>query len=713
MSATRVAAKPAELRIPPGPAITIDDLPITVKDNEAAHSETSHYDANASEERRCLHELFSDMAKRIPASIAINAWDGVLTYDEVDKESSTVARYLKSIGIINRPETSVCLLFGKSCWMTVATIGVLKAGGTCVPLDLRDPIVRLRKIVQDVGATTVLCCPDYEDLAKKLGSAVTLVSSIPFYRAGNDDQPWHSNPSTAAFIMYTSGSTGVPKGIVQEHGGLCYAVTRLARELCHTSTSRVLQFAAYTFDVSIGDTFATFANGGCLMVPSEDTRINHLTDYIVRERITHACITPTIARQLDREKISTLEVLALGGEPLTKTDIQHWQARTTLINIYGVTEASIWCTSAAVAQHAGEPANIGSGFSCMSWVVDEDDHDILLKPGEEGELLLSGPAITRGYLNDSCKTMERFIKAPGWAVTTGYPTTTRFFKTGDLAHMTDDGTIVLLGRKDEQIKIHGHRVERGEIEYHMSQLLETPEIAVDQVIFCGEDSGHIDDSVLIGFIGVGYDFDDADQAGLHMASADLKTALINAIHTLRSRLFTILPSYMMPQVYLPIRALPETASGKTDRKSLRERASRLTRKQCLAFCDGDVSPNPAAHEGGETCPLSYTQTESVLRGLWIKVLKETPESKINGESNFFQLGGYSAAAMRLVSTANAKGLPLSIVDVFQTPTLAGMAATIDVKVDMLRLTEDLKNVDVNAPVDEIEDHAVPRISVEA
>lgn len=236
----------------------------------------------------------------------------------------------------------------------------------------------------------------------------------------------------------------------------------------YNTSSRILQFAANTFDVSIGDIFGALFYGGCVCVPSDDQRINDLSAIIRKMDVNQACLTPTIAQTLNRSEIPSLKTIALGGESLTRKDLEMWSQGVRLINIYGATEATIWCMASEVGKREDStPSNIGKSFAGVTWVVDTFEHNRLASVGAVGELVIEGPLLARGYHNDSKKTAAAFIGNAAWAKHFKPDRRRQFFKTGDLVRYNLDSTLNFIGRKDTQVKLRGQRVELGEIEYYL------------------------------------------------------------------------------------------------------------------------------------------------------------------------------------------------------------------------------------------------------
>ncbi|KAJ5498185.1 HC-toxin synthetase [Penicillium expansum] len=322
-----------------------------------------------------------------------------------------------------------------------STMAVMKASVACVNLDPAHPQSRLETIVKDAKATVLLTNPRHADV---LGTSVVLQAVvvtedfISSLKGLTHELPTIS-PQNVAYVLFTSGSTAKPKGIVIEHGSLCSSSKAHGTRWGIGPGTRLLQFAAYTFDVSCADIFTTLQRGGCICIPSEEQRLNDLPGAINSFQCNWAFLTPMIAALLPADNLPSLKTLVLGGEASTRDTIAKWHSVLDLIVCYSPAECSVYCSGAPPAIATSNPADLG----CV------------------GELLLQGPTVARGYLHDAEKTSQAFVSNPIWAPLSG----SRFYRTGDLVQYNEDGTIRFVGRKDTQVKVRGQRVELGEIEH--------------------------------------------------------------------------------------------------------------------------------------------------------------------------------------------------------------------------------------------------------
>ncbi|MCJ1378045.1 hypothetical protein MMC17_001141 [Xylographa soralifera] len=607
----------------------------------------------------CVHNLIEEQAHTRPDYPAIVSWDGELSHIELDELSSRLAFYLSRNMHIG-PESLIPVCFEKSRWAIVAMLAVLKAGGACVPLDPKHPVNRIETIVTELGSkgagiilTSATTAPMLCAIKPVLIVGSSLLDNISEYPERMNEK---GQPSSAAFVVFTSGSTGKPKGIVIEHKAVCTSAREHGRKIKLNTSSRVLQFAAYTFDISFSDIFVTLIYGGCVCIPSEHDRMNNLVGAIQSMKANQVCLTSTVASQLQPEDVQSLKVLVVAGEPMTKEVVERWAEHVALINMYGPAECTIYCIGQPDIRREDSPTIIGRGVGALVWIVSPEDLNSLLPVGAVGEILIEGPTLAREYLNDDAQTKAAFIEDPNWVVkaTSSVTVGRRFYKTGDLARYDYDGSVHFVGRKDDgQLKIRGQRVELGEIEYQLRANLPTHVGAIALVIM---PNGR---PTLAGFVTVGVD-GSGDSSLEDIASSAAQLDRLNSLTAgIESKMSSVLPSYMVPSVFIPISSIPLTASGKTNRRKLQQLAAGLSLDQITAFRSlktEHIEPS--------------TSMEKRLYDLWKVLLKI---SDIGIENNFFELGGDSITAMRLVASARKAGLSLTVDKIFKHPVLSEMA----------------------------------------
>ncbi|KAL8330539.1 hypothetical protein RB593_001516 [Gaeumannomyces tritici] len=629
---------------------------------------------------RCIHDLVSDQCVVAPDKVAVEAWDGTFTYREVDALSTILARQLRSSAGVHVGDI-VVLVFEKSRWTTPALLGVLKAGAAFALTDPSQPEARLRSIVAQTRARAVVSSELQVGLATRISHdankdnggkpAKVLVASDAtlLEHAG-----WGFGasamflpvvpPSSPMYVIFTSGSTGIPKGVVCSHANFVSGAFPRAQAVGYRSSSRVFEFASYAFDVSIDCMLCTLMVGGTVCVPSEAGRVDDLGAAILASGANMAHMTPSVARVLsDSERVMrALHVLGLGGEAVSAGDAAAWSRLTKVIIAYGPSECTVGCTINDEVCAAN--TTIGKGKGAATWIVDPEDHDRLMPVGSVGELLVEGPVVGLGYLGQPNKTAEVFISDPTWLVE-GYAGKAPgrkglLYKTGDLVKYDPNGFIVFVGRKDQQVKLRGQRVELSEIEHHLrGKLPHGVKIAAEVIKPGGADP------TLVAFVSeplaASPKLEGISKKRPQDATARFSSDLAAILADMDNLLGEELPRYMVPTAYIPLKEMPALPSAKTDRKKLRALGNAMSREDIaklrLVYA---VSTKPT------------TDMEKALQGLWRKTLNTDLE--IGLEDSFFGVGGDSLRAMKLVSAARAEGIVLTVAEVFIHHTLKAMAA---------------------------------------
>ncbi|KAH8896009.1 acetyl-CoA synthetase-like protein [Thozetella sp. PMI_491] len=600
---------------------------------------------------QCVHDMIKAMAHELPDREAVHAWDARLTYQQLEEMSTQLSYYLATLGVTSN--TIVPLCFDKSAWAIVAMLAVMKSGGACVSLNPEHPIRRLQEIANDVGARIIISAPHHANRFDMFSQSVVPVGigcSFPVTFTTPSDAI--VSPGDPAFIIMTSGSTGKPKGVVLDHRALS-ASMRAHRPLLEMHGRRILQFASYTFDISIAEIFTTLSCGGTVCVPSEHDRMNNLVKFINEFNIDWVCLTPTVANLIQPADVPSIETLILSGEAPTKALLTSWADSVKLFNAYGPSECSIWSSIGKHVPTTTSATNIGYGAGTRLWIAEIDDCNRLAPLGCVGELLVDGPIVAQGYHQNPEKTANVFIEDPAWVRDFDGPHEgRRMYRTGDLARYSADGTIEYLGRKDSQSKLYGQRVEMGEIEYHVKKMRPRwREVAAEVIDLPNK-------KALAVFFDAG---DSTKVSGNYEAPLCLTIAEQVELRILRDDLLAVLPSYMIPSIWLPVHELPKTTSGKLDRKALGAFLGGIPINEIEQFllCNS-------------TKRAPETDAEKTITALWAKVLG-TPESTIGVDDTFFGLGGDSISAMRLVSIARARGFTLTVANIFRHPRLADLA----------------------------------------
>lgn len=659
------------------PYSLIKDLDLCSEEDVATIRAWSEPVPSAHEE--CVDQVIAQRYAEEPDALAVSAWDGELTYQELDQRAATLATHLASRGV--RGETFVALCFEKSKWTIVALLAVLKVGGAYVLLDPSYPQARMQAMCDDLQVSLALASPSLAATAESVMAQVMVVSEDAY--AVNHDAPDVSSgeglgarhhPGNALYAVFTSGSTGRPKGIVVDHGPFCSRAATTGQALGIQRNSRVLQFASHAFDVVNRDVLFTLMLGACICIPSETDRVNRLETFMTDQRVSWASITPSVADLLDPTKVPHLQTLVLVGEAMSPGTLATWAHCVQVFNGYGPAECVTLCSVRSGMTRDSDPHNIGRGEGSLLWLVDPRDHHRLMPVGAVGEILVAGVAVGRGYVNDQEKTDAVFLQDTAWLRRVCPQFRGRLYKTGDLAQYTGDadGSMRFLGRKDNQVKIHGQRVELGEVEQHVRSTL-APEgiehVVVDLISLpaLSSSTGN-DERRLTAFL--------ASSGGKSVEcdrEEDLRAMLgpveqaPDYLSTLQSHLVASLPRYMVPVVIIPLLHLPLNRSGKTDRKTLRRIHGAMQPSE-MALCMGTDHEHVPCEDS-----LALTRDEEWLRTQWSRVLN-IAESSIGRHDNFFHRGGDSLAAIKLVGLARDAGVALTFEVTFLEPTLAAQAS---------------------------------------
>lgn len=435
----------------------------------------------------------------------------------------------------------------------------------------------------------------------------------------------------------------------------------------------MLQFAAHTFDASLVEILTSLMTGGCVCVPDEDERLNDLAGAIDRLRVNHAALTPSFIGFLSPAAVPGLRRLILAGEAMAPSHIATW-SHITLVNGYGPAESSV---AAVVNSHVGpdtEPADIGLPCGMRCWLVDPADHHRLVPVGCVGELLLEGPSLSRGYLNDAAKTEQSFIFDPAWAQPSAGRR--RFYKTGDLARYNSvSGSLSYVGRKDTQVKVHGQRIELGEIEHHLAV-----DESVQHALILLPKSGPLENR-LVAVLSLAESSNPAINGTHEKQTNSPMPSLVGdpsvtepMLQHIRERLSARLPAYMIPSVWLCVDAVPMLTSRKMDRKAVTTWVEDvISTEECQRIIMGH-NPALVAESAGDSESNPLTETETTLRDIWSVVLN-LPAAQIGlDDRSFLSLGGDSISAMACASRAKKAHLGLTVQEVLRAKSLRQLAA---------------------------------------
>jgi amino acid adenylation domain-containing protein len=577
-------------------------------------------------ERLRLHDLVQAAAAAHPDRVAVRFEGQDLSYRDLDARANQLARLLQDEHGVTA-DAVVGMLLPRGPDVPLVELAAVKAGGAWLPLDPAHPAGRIGFQLHDAAARVVVTTAALAELLPAEVARVLLNDPADQARIAAKDTsapPCPAGPDHGAYLIYTSGSTGTPKGVLVPHRA-AVNFAGAANELFHiTPEDRVLQFANPTFDVSVFDVYAALAFGAaCVGAP---VTVLHdppaLAAFMRRERVTLADIAPAVLGLVTDTDLPDLRALFVGIEAFPAELVNRWRTATRAFhNGYGPTEATVACVDYECPPEPLRAAPpIGRAMANMrAFVVDEWGE--LAPVGVPGELCVAGPGLARGYVGRPGLTAERFVPCPFDG------TGQRMYRTGDVVRWDFDGQLVFLGRIDRQVKLHGLRVELGEIEYTLHA---HPDLAQAAVVVTDGPGGPRLDAYLVR------------RPGAPLTERELRTWLADR-----------LPAHMVPATFTTLPALPLTSSGKLDRAAL---------------------PAPDTSAGQRR---AATGTERILLGIWSSVLG-LPAERITPDSSFFSLGGSSLHTTQMISRIrDALYVDLDPRQVFTHPRLEEMAALVD------------------------------------
>lgn len=572
-----------------------------------------------------FHAMVAAVARQQPEAVAVRFGSEQLTYAQVDGLSNRLARRLQREGV--GPESLVALALERSPAIIIAILAVMKAGGAYLPLDPGHPRERLAFMLDDSGARLVVTQRSLIATLPLGAIGAACVDAIMGESNAEDDADLddEGDGHGLCYVMYTSGSTGTPKGVMVEHRGVCNHSRALARRLGIGPGSRVLQFSALTFDASMSEIVMALGSGATLVMGSaDDLRPGpELVHLIQREAVSAAALTPSVLATLPAQELSTLTTILSIGEPCREALVQQWAPGRRFFNGYGPTEVTGGATVAECHPGLG-PIHIGTALDGVEIaILDENQRPV--NSGEVGEICIGGLGVARGYLNRPELDAERFVRHPIMA-------DRRLYRSGDMGRIRGDGNVEFLGRLDTQVKIRGIRIELEEIEGVMAK-----HPAVQQVAVTVRRTP-ADDPQLVGYI---------------VASSEGINPRDLAAHGAEW-----LPAYMIPAKFIVVDSLPRTLHGKVDREAL---------------------PDPQWDEGATPASAGVgSTTERAMIELVARVLGCDP-STLSGDANVFERGAHSLLAAQIVTQiAQVFGVQLPVVAVFEAPTVAELAARVDI-----------------------------------
>lgn len=591
--------------------------------NQAQNQTISRLDALSNESRKFKNscQLFEEQAKRHPDKVAVIFENKKLTYKELEKRSNQLARYLQQHGV--QKGAFVGFSLHNSLDLIVGILGILKAGGVYVPIEPNYPHDRINYMLQDAKPSVLMI--ESSLLGQFSGFSGEIIQLDRVWDAISvlSDSPLDDTiiqPQDLAYIIYTSGSTGVPKGIMVEHGSFAHGAT--AHQEFYQEKLIGLLSGAISFDVSVLIIFHLLLSEGTICVPPQKSLIdatdlvalieNHSINYIL-------CVPSLYSMILDKSrKLPSLKIVSLAGENIPNSIVVlHPQLapNAILYNEYGPTEYAIGTTLAKIYDPQKKEVysiNVGKPLpDTHVYIFDENLSPVV--NGDKGEIFIRGAGIARGYLNKPELTSEKFISVQSMAL----------YRTGDFGRFLPDGSLEFLGRMDHQVKIHGNRVELGEIEHAICR---NPQVDEAAVITC---EGPCESKHLVAYFTALVDEEIEQELKMHLAKS--------------------LPKYMIPSVFVQIQTFPRTPNGKIDRKVL---PSLFNKRK------SDIEE-------------SQSELERVLVSTWKSILYL---DSISSKDNFFEIGGDSLGIARVQTLIETDlAIEISVAELFQYPTISQLA----------------------------------------
>ncbi|MBO7493556.1 MAG: amino acid adenylation domain-containing protein [Bacteroidales bacterium] len=579
--------------------------------------------------------LFRHQVEQTPDNLAVVYHDKQYTYREVDAISERIATYIASQDL--GKEDVVSVLISRCEWMAIASLGVLKAGCAYQPLDPSYPAERLNFMMKDANAKMLIADEELRPIVNEYQGKVLLTKDIATLEAV---ETCHGasllTPSSLFILLYTSGSTGTPKGCQLEHGNLVAFCHWYQRHYGLTANDRVAAYASYGFDACMMDMYPALTCGACVHIIGDDIRLNlpDLNDYFNTQGITHSFITTQVGYQfVTNVENHSLRCFAVGGEKLSALNPP---TNYKMYNGYGPTECTIFTTNYWVKDYEldipiGKPLD-----NLRLYIVDKQFNR--LPVGAAGELWVSGPQVSRGYLNRPEKTAETFLKN-SFSQDSGYE---RIYRTGDIVRYLPDGNIQFVGRKDGQVKIRGFRIELKEVEAVIREFPGIKDVTVQAF--------------------------DYENGGKYIAAYIVSDNKVD-VKELNAFIGQRKPPYMIPAATMQIDAIPLNQNQKVNRKAL---------------------PTPVIQASDREYVAPANETERQFCKIFSDILAM---DKIGATDNFFDLGGTSLMVTRVILEADKIGYHVAYGDVFANNTPRKLAALVTGATVLNTEEEDVTNFD--------------------
>ncbi|MEL6554838.1 MAG: amino acid adenylation domain-containing protein, partial [Cyanobacteria bacterium J06621_11] len=646
--------------LPESSDLRISELPMLSRHELKQLKRWSMPTSTQPQPKETVHQLFETQAQLNPTATAITYHQTQLSYQDLNEKANQLAYVLQRQEIA--AETPVGIWAVRSPATIIAILATLKAGGTYVPLDPQYPVERLKWMISDTRMALLVGEFSENPVPQEIES---VIPSIDLMATAEDiaAQPTvnpNSLSTTAeslAYVLYTSGSTGQPKGVCVTHQG----ITRLVKDpnyVTLTSDDILLQAAPLTFDASTFEVWGALLNGGKLvLLPEQMPSLTTLGQAIATHQVTTLWLTSGLFNLMvdeQLESLSSVRQLLAGGDVLSATHLRKALSvlkHTQIINGYGPTEGTTFtCCHSVTAQDLTSAIPIGYPISqTQVYVLDADLQQVPI--GIPGELYIGGAGVARGYLQRPALTAEKFVPNPYFEVRGANAVHSLcLYKSGDRVRYRADGALEYLGRIDHQVKVRGFRLELGEIE---SAIEAYPAVQQSIVVVFGESA---EEKRLVAYIEAATEKTTTEQTTTEQTEISRTETNTIKTHELRAFLLEKLPDYMIPVKFVWVETLPLTANGKVDKQSLPEPQWNIV--------------NQSSGKLLQKYELPTTEIETTLIKIFSSLL---PAESIGIHDNFFELGGDSILAMQIVSRAAQLGLSLSPKQLFQYQTVSELA----------------------------------------
>ena len=518
----------------------------------------------------CVHELFMEKARAQPTATAVEASDGNASYQMLDQMSNRLARELRRRGMVS--EQPVAFILESSLCAVIVTLGILKAGGICVPIDKTYSKERKAAMISISGAKSLLVsCKDHPESGNLATDVLAVnlksIAQLPESSETPDAAPI-TRPEDLAYITFIDGNTStVPKGITVEHRSLTSSLTSLAQRLGWDSRSRFLNSSDYASNLSIYETLGALLFGGCLCIPPRESQhvspYAHLSDFIKSARVNWALLSPYALRGLSPNHMLNIKCVVCTGEPIPAYITNQRGGNCDFFRFWGIPEASALSIVGDGMPSSDYPERIGTPVGCKAWIANPLNIQELTPIGAVGELIIEGHTVARGYLStQSNKSPTSLVLPPTWASSQGSKRGSRFLRTGDLAKYNADGSISLVGSRDNRVNLAGQIVQLEEVERVLSTCPEVRDVVTLTKISGGR-------TQLIAVLCLADPQLPRETVLQRLTGNDFKS-VDRHMDTIGTYAQYKLPSVKVPTIWLAVQEMARTASGRLDRAAVRE-----------------------------------------------------------------------------------------------------------------------------------------------